>query len=49
MSGATHERLRQQFPTGLEEDAPVFAFSKAGHVYAILRREILDGMHPPGT
>ena len=37
------------FPAGLDEGAPVSPFSKAGHVYAVLRREILDGVHPPGT
>lgn len=32
-----------------DEKTPVASFSKAEHVYAILRREILDGIHPPGS
>lgn len=38
-----------KYPVSLDEGGPVASFSKAEHVYAILRREILDGIHPPGS
>lgn len=34
--------------TRAEPDAAQTAFSKAGHVYAVLRRQILDGVYQPG-
>lgn len=36
-------------PTGSEEAGAHSPFSKAGHAYTVLRREILDGVHRPGT
>jgi DNA-binding GntR family transcriptional regulator len=37
------------FQGGPEEPAAQSPFSKAGHAYTVLRREILDGVHSPGA